>query len=82
MELVSSLAAKIVDLDELRKENAELRQLLNKPLKAPPTNRQHLIVADFSMDNASAIDPDTTEIAQCMDMTYQDTIQVLSDRSK
>lgn len=65
MDLVASLAAKIAENDELRKENFELRQMMNKekPAKSKDKgNGKHLIITDATLEGLSANDESKVEI--------------------
>ena len=80
-DLVSILATRIAEIDELRRENQELRQLLQEPRSLPIANKQHLVIADATMDHIKSIDNDL-EIIQNSDMSYEDVAQALTTRSK
>ncbi len=79
-DLVLSLAGKVAEADELRKENQELRTLL----KTQPLNRgngRHLIVGDFSLQHISS-DDQKLEIIHSDEMDYQDCSEILTSQAK
>ena len=81
IDLVSSLAGKIGELEEVRKENIELRHMLNLSNQTLERNPRHLIISDFAFNNITATEPDKLEIAQNQEMTLDKAIKVLSDQS-
>ena len=82
LDLVSSFAGRIAEMAELCTENNELRKLVNNTAKAPHQNDKHLIVADISVEYASAKSQDV-EIIQRQDMTYtEETIEALTSQAK
>jgi regulator of replication initiation timing len=80
-DLVKHLASRIADNEELRKENHELRQLLNRP-KPQEGKGRHLLITDSTLENIKAVDADALEIVHEPAVTFKDCQQLLSKKSK
>ena len=81
-DLVQSLAAKLVENDELRKENTELRVLLNKSNnKTDDDNGNHLVISDTMPDNVIPKNKKTEIISQ-HDMTLTECKMKVTNLAK
>ena len=81
MDLVSSLAARIADNEELRKENHELRQKLNRQ-QPKRSNDKHLVITDGTLEGISATHSEHLEIRHEADATFRDCQLMLTQASK
>ena len=80
-DLVSNLARKVAENDELRKENVQLRQLVNSKPQNPAASNKHLILSDASMEGAISTNK-STEVVIKPDLTIEGCRQLLAQKSK
>jgi lysophospholipase L1-like esterase len=83
-DLVDIVAARTADNEELRKENLELRKMLNSQenVKHPTCQGKQLLIVDGTMDSLSTSQPDKVEIVQKQDATLKDCQNILTDKLK
>ena len=80
-DLVQSLAAKMVENDELRKENVELRAHLNKSTTKTVDSGNHLVISDTLPDNVTSVNI-KTEIVTEQDLTLAECKMKLTNVAK
>ena len=82
MDLVSSLVAQIAENDTLRKENAELKKIINThPCPDPPSNDNHLVVTDATL-NINAQSTTKCEVKAKKNVSLADCKKILAECSK